>query len=55
MKAILSFPSARKVAAALVAVLAVIENAFSVPVWCIAALRSRLADALENSKQEGRQ
>jgi hypothetical protein len=49
MKALLSFPSARKACAALVAVLAVIENMFALPVWCILAVRSRLADALENA------
>lgn len=49
MKTLLSFPSARKACAALVAVLVVIEHAVSVLAWGILAARSRLQNALDNS------
>ena len=51
MKQLLSFQCARKACAALMAVLTVLENTLAAPVWCILALRSRLSDALENSKR----
>lgn len=47
MKILLSFPSARKLCAALVAVLRVIESALAAFLWRIVAVRSRLADSLE--------
>ncbi len=47
MKKLLSFNSARKTCAVLVTVLAVLENILAALVWRIAAVRSRLADALE--------
>ncbi len=49
MKAILSVPSARKVAAVLVAVLRALENTLTAAVCGIVELRARLSDALENS------
>ena len=48
MKNLLSFPSARKVAAVLVAVLRALENTLTAAVCGIVALRARLSDALEN-------
>ena len=53
MKTLLIFPSARKACAALVAALAVIENALAVPVWLLLSWRSRLVDALELENLNG--